>query len=949
MLNSIYVFPNSGHHYDFVPLPKDLPNAAKLALLCRSDRSPWHEHPTYKWIRYRLATREAAGDAISGIWVAIESNLGPPQRGLVFEPYRQVDERQPDSLQARLATPYASHEESDVRPLEGTTVDVHDPDTGEVIATLPLPNITWTKRSADDEINVDLVVDFGNTRTVALLLENDQDARPLQEVCEPVRFLRRAMPYAPFDAAPGTDDPCAIVDSWIVLHEPVFSDFWPPSAKFTPVVVPSINEVVKNKSFLSKGEKVQVVTGETRFAPQMFVEFSPVILGGGNGTDSARQILNDADLNREANFFLSSPKRYAWDNNPVGYGGKQYWHMQLNRWNPARYWDTGAQIPELSGPVLLMMDTDGRHWAIDVPPNERPNVEQRPHAKDKPIYPRRDTLTWAALGVLETAYRQLMSQEHRNSCGRPNYPRRLRSVLVTFPSGWTTPELQSYRQQWDKAINIFTLAHMQKRGLATESEASRCGDRPLLVTNLDEAVASQLPIIYSEITAMVNGENWIELVGRGAGTNASVRVMNVDIGGGTTDLSIVDYRDKLLGPQVNLETRLLFKNSSSVAGDTLVRRIIERVLLPSIGNVFREDNEQFDLFKQLFSHTPPEWSRMESALRFKMARIVRLVFIPIVNHWLHGLSQQQLDGPQYDVPLSEMYDAHGQHIVPEVAVDEFNTLVRRFVLADPNSQMEVLPWRDDRLPRDVARLRSCIRDVFSDLFQLFGEIASAFDCDLVLVSGKPSELPEMRDVLLEAIPLLPQRIIFSRDFPVGDWYPMGASKGLIRDAKTPTVVGAALYQRMSCGNIPNWKISTDRQFILNRNHWGVMPSGADSNPGMFDQLVFLDATADQGSCDLLVPSSIGRKRFLSPHIVPEQVYKLRWSKDRHFDRCQLHVTFERSEIKGASEELRIKEVEGVDEENRQVSVADVELTLCTLSEADFWMDNPKFILDTDGT
>ncbi|MFL4214826.1 virulence factor SrfB, partial [Enterobacter mori] len=78
------------------------------------------------------------------------------------------------------------------------------------------------------------------------------------------------------------------------------------------------------------------------------------------------------------------------------------------------------------------------------------------------------------------------------------------------------------------------------------------------------------PFVYSEIRQLHNeGENWIELFGRGRGTSAKVRLMTVDIGGGTTDVSVVEYQDSFAGGGVDLKARLCFRDSSSTAGDAL--------------------------------------------------------------------------------------------------------------------------------------------------------------------------------------------------------------------------------------------------------------------------------------------------------------------------------------------------------------------------------------------
>ena len=399
-----------------------------------------------------------------------------------------------------------------------------------------------------------------------------------------------------------------------MLNEPVFANLEPPASGFKPVIEYELAEEKSNGGFLSRNkvEKRHFVTARV---PQMFVELSSVIMG-----DSAREILGNLNLEDGGNYSMSSPKRFTWDNDLIGKDALQWWTMVLNRWNPNS--NNRIQLPKLAGSMLRFFPTSGRDWSIDAPPHEAADQSLRPSSNPQtPTYPRSDAMTWAALAILELAHRQITSEEWRRG-NHPFVPRRLRNVLVTFPSGWSTEEAAAYRSKWEKALNVFTLSHLEDKRLVTEG-----GDRPTLLMDLDEAVASQLPFVYSEIRRLGDeGENWIELFGRGKGTDARVRIMTVDIGGGTTDISIVEYGDMLEGGGVNLEAKLLFRDSGSVAGDALAKEIIECVLLPSIGSKFQGDSERMEAFENIFSS-----AQQSASAKAKWSRIVKLVLLPIIR------------------------------------------------------------------------------------------------------------------------------------------------------------------------------------------------------------------------------------------------------------------------------------------------------------------------------
>jgi hypothetical protein len=505
--------------------------------------------------------------------------------------------------------------------------------------------------------------------------------------------------------------------------------------------------------------------------------------------------------------------------------------------------------------------------------------------------------------------------------------RRIKNVLVTYPSGWTGQELGAYKAKWQKAIDIFTTGHLESRrpvGLG--------GDRPNLLMELDEAVASQLPVVYGEIHKLGNiGENWIELIGRGKGIDSRARIMNLDIGGGTSDIAVIEYHDENPGPGVVLNTELLFKDSSTTAGDVLVRRAIEAVLLPAIRTGLME--EPASRFDRLLSA-----AKQDKAAQWN--RVTRQVFIPIIRRWLSDLTIGQYNDGETGAPPSPVVmlnDIGGQR------VKELNDICASELAVD-----KVLDGGHP-LYYDVARLRLCIEEVFGDFFRSLAKIAESFDCDLLIVSGKPSELPSVRGLLQKAIPLPRCRILFTHNCDVGAWYPL-SSDGRIHDAKTVTVAGAALYQAIKLSLLPNWVINpTKTARFFGRNFWGIMPLQGKRD---FDSVILTPAD-NKKTVSLMVNSRIGRRR-LPTRSRPDPVYRIRWSaKGRTLgnEALPIRVTFERvvpprdaEGIDAVGETLIISSVDAKRGGNA-VALEDLELQLCTLDNDDHWIDSSIFHID----
>lgn len=945
----IHLFADTGHHFEFVPLTgAQVHSDPDLEELCRNNDFPWCEARDalgvpLRWLRYQFGRREINGVPTeeNGVLLAVDTNLGTTHRGWALQPEEPV---RPEAAAecppaGKVDTPYVFPDATRQSPGGVQQFTIYLPlspsaprDSSALARSASLKlEIHWLE-PVGKMVDVDLVVDFGNTRTVALLMARSQAARgTLSEITQQVRFgYRREEPQA---APRGREDPFALIDSWLVLDETTFANLEPLDQKLPPYLPQPVEDLRREESpaglwpFKKKAERV---VARTWRQPHMFVEMSPAVLG-----PPAADILAALEPGAGGNHFLSSPKRYLWDETPVGdlgHAGLTYWTMAVQRWHPnSRDVQAGKVLEKLSGMVLRFLDQDGADWtlgddAAQCAPPERVNAAERPPARPhEPTYPRADALTWAALAVLEAAYRQLQSAAGRPA-GQPFVRARLASVLVTFPPGWTAQELAAYRRKWQKAVDIFTLTHFADRRLVTAG-----GDRPTLSMELDEAVAAQLPLIFDEIRRLGEvGENWLELVGRGQGTDARARVLNLDIGGGTTDVTIIEYQDLRSGEGIDLLATVLYRDSSTIAGDALVRRIIESVLLPSLGQNLAEES------RPAFTGLLGQQKREDRA---RWNRITRQVFLPIINGWLSAAGQEE---PSIHPTPSARELQVNLHLI-----EDFNQLCESAGLPacvlDPDGALNYSP----------ERLTQCVRENFTGVFRSLAKVVEAFDCDLVLVSGKPSELAALRNLLRAELPLLPQRIVFTKGAHVGEWYPLSV-EGRIHDAKTVTAAGAALYQAIKRGLMgPGWRITRRvSPHLLTRNYWGTMPKGTHTRFGT----LLLEPNEDRKPCRLQIGDRLGR-RMLPADTRPEPVYELRWrDRSRYHSsgdavNALLDVTLERvvpalGERSDAdqipqSESLRIAAVGGT-WNGRPVTRDDVELALCTLESESHWLDTGTF-------
>jgi len=97
------IMPNTGHHYQFIDFdddliqklsPQSIENAKKLKRVGETDTAGWKQHPKKKWIRFKPGIKQYFNPfkIKQGIWVAIESNLGPITRGTTIIPQEPCDQ-----------------------------------------------------------------------------------------------------------------------------------------------------------------------------------------------------------------------------------------------------------------------------------------------------------------------------------------------------------------------------------------------------------------------------------------------------------------------------------------------------------------------------------------------------------------------------------------------------------------------------------------------------------------------------------------------------------------------------------------------------------------------------------------------------------------------------------------------------------------------------------------
>src|SRR5690606_19617741 len=104
---------------------------------------------------------------------------------------------------------------------------------------------------------------------------------------------------------------------------------------------------------------------------------------------------------------------------------------------------------------------------------------------------------------------------------------------------------------------------------------------------------------------------------------------------------------------------------------------------------------------------------------------------------------------------------------------------------------------------DSVTINSGIYDVIGHVLRQLSFVISHFDCDLLLLSGRPSRLPIITEILTSTFDFSPDIIVNLGDYRFGNWYPFADSTGYVDDPKSTVCVGALVAYLNQIGRLPS--------------------------------------------------------------------------------------------------------------------------------------------------
>lgn len=260
----------------------------------------------------------------------------------------------------------------------------------------------------------------------------------------------------------------------------------------------------------------------------------------------------------------------------------------------------------------------------------------------------------------------------------------------------------------------------------------------------------------------------------------TITIASLDIGGGTTDLMICSYQHEEGASSTVLTPIPEFWEGFNLAGDDILRAITEKIIIPGFQEYLESHisaSSSIEVIGSLFGKNHGGQSAHAREIRKHFANQIA---VPIAQEILEYSKNESL-------PITKSYsDFFINYHRPQKSVELF--IEENIKVAGVSDfKLEKLVWDID--PRIINQV---IADVMKHTLGHLSYIIGQYKCDFLLLAGRPSTLPIIRKILLMYLPLTPERIIPLGDYQIGSWYPYSNVKGMLTDPKTCVAVGATI-------------------------------------------------------------------------------------------------------------------------------------------------------------
>lgn len=503
--------------------------------------------------------------------------------------------------------------------------------------------------------------------------------------------------------------------------------------------------------------------------------------------------------------------------------------------------------------------------------------------------------------------------------------------------------------------------------------------------SFDEASCCQLVYLYAEIAQRYSGQihKFFELKGHvrpeekeEGYEGKSLTIGSIDIGAGTTDMMICSYQYK--GEGSSLLTPIpLYWDSFYLAGDEILHNIIQNLIiegretyekgkkedpceiyepsniyyallkhinamtddelqqLPCLkdnkvyqGKVYdilseSDDERRKELKKAFASNLLRDFFGFDGAMMSYKDRRCRVDFNTQISIHIaqRMLEQLRLKRPPKLYTYSEMFaDLEPADYLLSYFEHHFG-----FSLKD-------MTWQFN--PNEVAKI---VKNTLEPLMRQLSVVLYAYHCDVLILAGRPSSLDPITELFIKYIPISPDRLIRLNDYRVGTWYPFADGQGYFYDQKSVVAVGGMVGHLASSLGFNGLSIDFS-QMIKKMRSTACYIGNYNSRRQQVATSILTPGKNTATVQYVVFPAFLGCKQLNSPLYQARPLYAIYNNTNKH----ELSITLTRN-YHESREDLEIEEV--MDNEGNTMPRNSVDLVLQSITDdGKYWLDKGEFEL-----
>ena len=509
----------------------------------------------------------------------------------------------------------------------------------------------------------------------------------------------------------------------------------------------------------------------------------------------------------------------------------------------------------------------------------------------------------------------------------------------------------------------------------------------------DEATCCQLVYLYAEVAQryLNHCADFFNLYGHvreefleDGYHRKSLTIGSVDIGGGTTDLMVCAYKYDEKGV-CKLTPKPLFWDSFYYAGDDILEEIVRAVIIEGQdkgggrlyeGPIFnavcsnymalpdddfiealglkgkvRLDNlteaEREDIKYSYASRETSErihnffgWDKASMDYKDRLMRqdFNVQVSVPMGMRLLEMLGCGRKSARlKYEDFFGELQPAS---FILEHFADHFSIVKggKTYVSVD----FRKIIWNFD-----ADLLSRIIITKMDPLMKQLAIILDTYNCDVVLLAGRPTSLDAITDLFLKYYPVSPNRLVRLNDYRVGEWYPFADGLGYFKDQKSLVAVGAMIGYMSSNGGIDGFHMDMThfkKDMVSTANYMGLYSA---VNQKIAEAIL----TPEQNTATFEVhgfPLFIGCKQLVSVFYQARPLFALELAEGVGLHTVSLPLKV--SVVRNYSQDKEmLKIVSAVDSTGKPFSIQKLKFGVQSLAgDGAYWLDKGEFVLSING-